>query len=65
MYHAAFSWPKSFILTMWYVNTAEGKQAKLDTIRFILTMWYVNDVMALAVEGKIPSFILTMWYVNK
>ncbi|EQJ94640.1 hypothetical protein QUE_3166 [Clostridioides difficile P51] len=31
-----------FILTKWYVNTADIELEDLGTLGFILTKWYVN-----------------------
>ena len=55
---------KSFILTMWYVNTKIDYLQNAYGIAFILTMWYVNDLNNVTTGSMYMSFILTMWYVN-
>ena len=55
---------KSFILTMWYVNSWQTNDISHISKGFILTMWYVNFVVEIKKPNMMQCFILTMWYVN-
>ena len=60
----AWERPRSFILTMWYVNTSIVQAIEKGADSFILTMWYVNIINSTSDDSVISGFILTMWYVN-